>query len=153
MNSSDELLFEVLEQVRQQGLSLPDPRSIKPTKDMPPRTRSKRPRASSKDVVCGYQVVVSDAAAEGPGLPELRGHAVIVGPDLMGLSLEVVAGWCATHLAGMRGGTKSAMAAARKLRKLSILAVVDHCQPTPTSFPQASQPSTSSRAGSSILGG
>lgn len=138
MNGSDELLIEVLEQVRQQGFSLPHPRSLEPLRATPRRTPGQRSRVARKELVCGYRVEVADDAAGSHGLPELRGHTVIVGPDLMGLPLEVVTGWCAIHLARIQGSTKGAMAAARKLRELSIRAVVDRCQTEPTSLPQAS---------------
>ena len=151
---SDELIFDVLEQARQLGVPLPDPWTTEPAKIRPVRRGRRRSPASPTDVVWGYRVVVAeDTVAEGPPLPELRGDAVLISPCLMGLQMEVVAGWCATHLVGKPRGMKSAMAAARWLRKISILAAVERCQPEPAPLPQASQPSTSSRANSSILGG
>ena len=127
---SDELIFEVLEQARLLGVPLPDPRTTEPAKTGPVWQGRRRPPDSPAEVVCSYRViVVMDAGTVGPQLPELRGDTVIVGPDLMGLPMKVVAGWCATHLPGMRRGTKEAMASARKLRKISITAAVERCQP------------------------
>ena len=128
---SDELIIKLLERARQLGFPpVADPRTVEPPKNGPAQRRGRRSPASRKDVVCGYRVgVVMDAGTVGPQLPELREDTVLIGPDLMGLSMEVVAGWCATQLNGTRGCMKNAMAAARKLRKISILAAVERCQP------------------------
>ena len=150
----DDDISKVLELARRLGLPLAQPRPDAPCGPASHRRRSRRSPTPSRDIVCGYRVVVADASeSTEPLLPELSHGTVTVGPDIMALPIGVVAGWCALHLTGGVGGTKGALAAARRLRKLSILAAVERCQPEPTSLPQVSHPSASSRANSSILSG
>ena len=119
----DDDISKVLELARRLGLPLAQPRPDAPCGPASHRRRSRRSPTPSRDIVCGYRVVVADAAeATEPLLPEMRERTILVGPDLMGLPLEVLAGWCATNLTGGSRGTKGALAAARKLRKISILA-------------------------------